>query len=68
MMKKMVEQWNLETKGCPNTSSFKGKFTAQSEKPGGKTKGHKGNANREQEGRIGSTAVRPPPRATRGGL
>jgi len=42
MMKKMVEQWNLETRGCPDTSSFKGKFTAQTEKLRGKMKGHKG--------------------------
>jgi len=41
-MKKMVEQWNLETRGCPDTSSFKGKFTAQIEKLRWKMKGHEG--------------------------
>ena len=41
-MKKMVEQGNVETRGCPDTSYFKGKFTAQTETPRGKTKGHKG--------------------------
>jgi len=40
MMKKMVEQWNLEIRGCLDTSSFKGKSTGQTEKPRGKTKGH----------------------------
>jgi len=41
-MKEMVEQWNLETRGCPDTSSFKGKFTKQTERLRGKTKGPEG--------------------------
>jgi len=32
MMKKMVEQWHLETRGCLDTSSFKDKIIAKIEK------------------------------------
>ena len=59
MMKKMVKQWNIETRGCPDTSSFKRKFTTQTEKPRGKTKGHEG---KRKSGAGGSTTVRPRPR------
>ena len=52
----MVEQWNLGTRGCPETFSFKGKFIAQTEKPRGKTKGHEGKC---KSGAGGRTAVRP---------
>ena len=64
----MVEQWNLEIRGCLDTSSFKGKSTGQTEKPRGKTEGHEGKRESGAAGDAwscvpGYMAVRPPPRA-----
>ena len=73
MMKKMVEQWNLQTRGCPDTYFFKDNTAAKIEKNRARSQeaakeskqlGGQGDA---RSFVPGSTAVPPPPRAARGG-